>query len=123
MENEDHRKFNLTRIPQLVNTFDNSTVGAIPQEIHVTVTALKKGWALDRCPYQLIIKTLGFQTVSFSCSGNALQIIPGKLVLPDGRSMGSGSQPVTKSRLSGLVLDRIAHIYLPSLNFSYVVCN
>lgn len=64
--------------------------------------------------------------VSFSCSGNTLkrtQIIPGKLVLADGRSMGSGSQPVIKSRLSGLVLDRIARIYLPSLDFSSVVCN
>lgn len=88
MENKYQRKHNLTKIPQLVNIFDDSAAGIIPQEIRITTTYLKKWWALERFPYKLIMKSLGLQTVSFRCVGNTLkhtQIILGKLVLMEGR--------------------------------------
>lgn len=72
MLNKYWRKYNVTKIPQLVTFFDDSTAGVIPQEIGKT-TYLKKCWVLERVPYKLSIKSLGFQTGSVCCSGNTLK--------------------------------------------------
>lgn len=91
----------------------------------IKITSFQRSWVLKGFSYKLIMKSSGFQTVSFSCWGNTLkhtQIIHSKSVLSDGGSMGLGTVRLKiNSRINILFLGLIAYIYLPSLNISSAI--